>query len=72
MSFLDYAFLDYFFQFRRCTPPRNFANHESFSKFHCKQMAELIDKVKYIILTHVSNIDDKLIFIISAIICNQY
>lgn len=32
-------------QFRRCVPPHNFPNHDSFSKFHSKAMGELIDQI---------------------------
>uniref|UniRef100_A0A914I5B1 Globin family profile domain-containing protein n=1 Tax=Globodera rostochiensis TaxID=31243 RepID=A0A914I5B1_GLORO len=31
--------------FRRCVLPQQFANHDSFSKAHCKQISELIDQV---------------------------
>uniref|UniRef100_A0A183BTN2 GLOBIN domain-containing protein n=1 Tax=Globodera pallida TaxID=36090 RepID=A0A183BTN2_GLOPA len=31
--------------FRRCALPQQFANHDSFSKAHCKQISELIDQV---------------------------
>ncbi|TKR95992.1 hypothetical protein L596_010078 [Steinernema carpocapsae] len=32
-------------QFRRCPLPRNFPNHDSFAKAHCKAMSELFDQV---------------------------
>ncbi|KAK0423295.1 hypothetical protein QR680_008069 [Steinernema hermaphroditum] len=32
-------------QFRRCPLPRNFPNHDSFAKAHCKAMSELVDNV---------------------------
>uniref|UniRef100_A0A914CY70 Globin family profile domain-containing protein n=1 Tax=Acrobeloides nanus TaxID=290746 RepID=A0A914CY70_9BILA len=32
-------------QFKRCPLPRSFPNHDSFSKAHCKAVAELIDQV---------------------------
>lgn len=33
-------------QFRNCPMPSNYSNHDSFSKQHCKSMAEIVDQVR--------------------------